>query len=192
MPRDVHLIFTMMFDISDVLEDSCVYILSFLWLQRSASSKTVYPLRIGVVGDIGQTVNSSQTRNHLSANKPQVIINVGDLTYADNFLPWDVPVSHAQLTHQRRWDSFIQLWTSLFSKVPQIHALGNHEMEMGNINAELNPSSTTFQYPSNYPFQAYSARFPAPVRSWCLSERLVPVSKIEVLIYKGCSRLLNI
>jgi len=128
----------------------------------SASSKTVYPLRIGVVGDIGQTVNSSQTRNHLSANKPQVIINVGDLTYADNFLPWDVPVSHAQLTHQRRWDSFIQLWTSLFSKVPQIHALGNHEMEMGNINAELNPSSTTFQYPSNYPFQAYSARFPAP------------------------------
>lgn len=34
---------------------------------------------IGVFGDLGDTYNSSTTLNHLAANSPQVILNVGDL-----------------------------------------------------------------------------------------------------------------
>lgn len=34
---------------------------------------------IGVFGDLGDTYNSSTTLNHLQANSPQVILNVGDL-----------------------------------------------------------------------------------------------------------------
>ena len=124
-----------------------------------------YPLRVGLTGDVGQTLNSTTTRNHLAANKPQVIINIGDLTYADHYLPSDPEKSEGgDMSNQRRWDSFMQLWTSLYSKVPQLHAAGNHEVEMGDINANVNYTVTSFSYPLNYPFQSYSARFPAPVR----------------------------
>ena len=37
---------------------------------------------IGVFGDLGDTYNSSTTLNHLQANSPQVILNVGDLVRA--------------------------------------------------------------------------------------------------------------
>ena len=47
-------------------------------------SKNPYPIRMGLSADIGQTVNSSQTRDHLIANKPDVILNIGDLSYADH------------------------------------------------------------------------------------------------------------
>lgn len=33
---------------------------------------SVYPLRVGLIADVGQTVNSSQTRDHLLAHDPQV------------------------------------------------------------------------------------------------------------------------
>ena len=34
---------------------------------------------IGVFGNLGDTYNSSTTLNHLQANSPQVVLNVGDL-----------------------------------------------------------------------------------------------------------------
>ena len=150
---------------------------TFLDLLCSAASKTVYPLRIGIVGDLGQTVNSSQTRNHLRANKPQVIINAGDLSYADHYIPSDPNAAtqvYGEGSNQMRWDSFIQLWTSLFSTVPQLHSIGDHEIESGAINAKLDYRPTDYQYPSNYPFQAYSARFPVPVSRGQLRVFLIP------------------
>ena len=69
----------------------------------------------------------------------------------------------------------MQLWTPLYSKVPQLHAVGNREIELGDISAQINYTSTTFEYPTNYPFQTYSARFPAPVRS---RSRSMPVLAI--------------
>lgn len=32
-----------------------------------------YPLRMGLIGDVGQTYNSSDTFHHLAASKPQVL-----------------------------------------------------------------------------------------------------------------------
>ena len=38
--------------------------------------------RIGVFGDLGQTANSSTTIAHLITNNPDIILMVGDFTYA--------------------------------------------------------------------------------------------------------------
>lgn len=43
---------------------------------------TIALLRIGIFGDLGDTLNSSDTLNHLQGNNPDIIYNVGDLSYA--------------------------------------------------------------------------------------------------------------
>ena len=48
-----------------------------------------------------QTVNSSDTRDHLMANKPQVVIMVGDNTYADNYGALDTEVRNSKGTNQQ-------------------------------------------------------------------------------------------
>ncbi len=40
------------------------------------TTKQGFPLRIGTIADVGQTVNSSYTRDQLKANNPDIIINV--------------------------------------------------------------------------------------------------------------------
>ena len=37
---------------------------------------------IGVWGDIGHTPNSTDTRNHLLANNPEIVYNTADFVYA--------------------------------------------------------------------------------------------------------------
>jgi hypothetical protein len=37
------------------------------------------------MGDVGQTKNSSVTRDHMIQNRPQVVLHVGDTSYADNY-----------------------------------------------------------------------------------------------------------
>lgn len=43
----------------------------------AAPPANTYPLRIGLLGDVGQTANSTATRNHTMANKPDVIFFAG-------------------------------------------------------------------------------------------------------------------
>ncbi len=43
--------------------------------------------RLGLIGDLGQTENSAQTLDHLTASNPDSVINVGDLSYADGYQP---------------------------------------------------------------------------------------------------------
>ena len=43
--------------------------------------------RLGLIGDLGQTDNSAQTLDHLTASNPGSVINVGDLSYADGYQP---------------------------------------------------------------------------------------------------------
>ena len=54
------------------------------------------------------------------------------------------------------------MWEPLFSSVPVLNLVGNHEIESWGINAVLNSTTTSFSYPGNYPFQAYAARLPVP------------------------------
>ncbi|KAG2485785.1 hypothetical protein HYH03_015496 [Edaphochlamys debaryana] len=125
-------------------------------------SKDVYPLRVGLIADIGQTVNSSDTRDHLMANMPQVVIMVGDNTYADNYGAQSPDLKNGKGTNQQRWDTYSQLWQPLYSTVPILNCAANHELEMSGIAAVINYTTTSFSFPSNYPFQSYSARFPVP------------------------------
>jgi len=80
-----------------------------------------YPATFGVVGDLGQTIDSEQTLNHMSSNKNiQLILHAGDLSYAD--------------CNQQLWDSYGELIEPLASRVPWMVGPGNHELEITNDN----------------------------------------------------------
>lgn len=72
-----------------------------------------YPSRIAVVGDLGLTYNSSSTINHLKRNKPDLVLMVGDLSYANLYLTngtssdcysGSFPDTPIHETYQPRWD----------------------------------------------------------------------------------------
>ncbi|KAL3753679.1 hypothetical protein ACJRO7_000992 [Eucalyptus globulus] len=49
-------------------------------------SPNAYPTRIAVIGDLGLTSNSSTTIDHVIKNDPALVLMVGDLTYANQYL----------------------------------------------------------------------------------------------------------
>lgn len=79
-------------------------------------SPNKYPPRIAVVGDLGLTSNSSTTINHLTSNDPSIILMVGDLTYANQYLTTggkgascfscQFPDAPIRETYQPRWDGW--------------------------------------------------------------------------------------
>ncbi|MBA0599894.1 hypothetical protein Gorai_006094 [Gossypium raimondii] len=98
-----------------------------------------YPRRIAVIGDLGLTRNSSTTIDHLSKNDPSLILMVGDLTYANQYLTTggkgvpcfscafpDAPIRE---TYQPRWDGWGRYMEPLVSRVPMMVIEGNHEIE---------------------------------------------------------------
>ncbi|KAK9825687.1 hypothetical protein WJX81_004210 [Elliptochloris bilobata] len=74
------------------------------------------PYRLGLIGDLGQTENSAQTLEHLTASDAASVINVGDLSYADGYQP--------------RWDSYMRLAAPHTQRVAWALVEGNHEEEM--------------------------------------------------------------
>jgi hypothetical protein len=77
---------------------------------------TTNNLIFGVLGDIGQTIHSVSTINHL-INEPNInmILHTGDLSYAD----CDQPL----------WDSYGVMIEPLSSFLPWMVCAGNHEIE---------------------------------------------------------------
>ncbi|EFJ42112.1 hypothetical protein VOLCADRAFT_77270 [Volvox carteri f. nagariensis] len=130
--------------------------------KTAGDGSSPYPLRIGIIGDVGQTRNSTATRDQVVSNNPQVVIHVGDNSYADNYHASNPDLNKAGGTNQQRWDSFNVLWEPLFSKVPVLNIPGNHEIESTGIKSTISLTTTSWSFPSNYPFQAYAARFPVP------------------------------
>lgn len=72
-----------------------------------------FPTRIGVIGDIGLTYNSTSTFDHLVQNRPDLVLMVGDLTYADLYVTngtgsssysQTFPDTPIHETYQPRWD----------------------------------------------------------------------------------------
>lgn len=55
-----------------------------------------FPLSIGVVGDPGQTYNSSVTLTRLIDSQPQLLILLGDFSYADNWFNASTQVTRQQ------------------------------------------------------------------------------------------------
>ena len=58
----------------------------------TSTTSTLKPLKIAFIGDLGQTINSTSTINHLLNSKPfnfNHLVIVGDMSYADSQkLPW--------------------------------------------------------------------------------------------------------
>ena len=140
-----------------------------------------YPFNWALMADVGQTYNSSLTaqyitvydNNVLSGNGGlDVILNVADLTYADNYSPDSTevpqPAGARPGTNQQRWDSMFAMWAPVFGGVSVVHAAGNHEIDnQPGIALSASDTSSTYGYTSlnsagqpNIPFQSWSVRVP--------------------------------
>lgn len=88
-----------------------------------------YPFDWVVMADVGQTYNSSLTAQYvglyadsLPHGTADLILNVGDLTYADNYGPASAAQTRYQKTgprgtNQQRWDSMFTMWQPVFGCV---------------------------------------------------------------------------
>lgn len=83
---------------------------------NSNSNSDHHHHRIAVIGDLGLTINSSSTIDHLEKNDPSMILFVGDMSYANQYLTTggkgascfscafsDAPIRE---TYQPRWDGW--------------------------------------------------------------------------------------
>lgn len=77
------------------------------------STPSDYPNRIAVVGDLGLTYNTSTTIAHMLSNHPDLVLLIGDLSYADlyftngtaiNCSSCSFPETPIRETYQPRWD----------------------------------------------------------------------------------------
>ncbi|KAK2649500.1 hypothetical protein Ddye_016989 [Dipteronia dyeriana] len=115
-----------------------------------------YPNRIAVVGDLGLTYNTTTTISHLISNKPDLVLLVGDVSYANLYLTngtgsdcygCSFPQTHIHETYQPRWDYWGRFMQNLVSKIPMMVVEGNHEIE---------------EQAGKQTFAAYSSRFAFP------------------------------
>ncbi|TMX03589.1 hypothetical protein EJD97_015703 [Solanum chilense] len=120
------------------------------------SSPKSYPKRIAIVGDLGLTYNTTSTISHLMGNNPDLVLLVGDVTYANLYLTngtgsdcysCSFPETPIHETYQPRWDYWGRYMQPLVSKIPIMVLEGNHEIE---------------EQAENQTFAAYRSRFAFP------------------------------
>lgn len=72
-----------------------------------------YPSRVAVVGDLGLTFNTTSTVDHMISNHPDLVLLVGDVSYANLYLTngsgsdcYSCSFSQTPIheTYQPRWD----------------------------------------------------------------------------------------
>ncbi|KAM1692212.1 hypothetical protein ACFX2K_031854 [Malus domestica] len=123
-----------------------------------ASGPKSYPRKIAVVGDLGLTYNTTSTVDHLLANGPDLMLLVGDVTYANLYLTngtgsdcYSCSFSQTPIheTYQPRWDYWGRFMQPLVSKVPMMVVEGNHEIEEQAGNRTFASYSSRFAFPSN-------------------------------------------
>eukprot|EP00253_Pinus_taeda_P027647 PITA_27647 len=116
-----------------------------------------YLPRIAVVGDLGLTYNSSTTFNHLVQNDPSMVLMVGDMSYANNYITTGdksfacfkcaFPNGPFYQSYQPRWDAWGRYMEPLVSRVPMMVLGGNHDIE---------------NQAGGVQFASYKARFAVP------------------------------
>ncbi|KAM5563075.1 purple acid phosphatase 15 [Rosa sericea] len=116
-----------------------------------------YPKRIAIVGDLGLTYNTTTTISHLTSNDPDLMLLIGDVTYANLYLTngtgsdcysctfGDTPIHE---TYQPRWDYWGRFMQNLVSRVPIMVVEGNHEVEEQVENKTFVAYSSRFAFPS--------------------------------------------
>ncbi|XP_031111441.1 purple acid phosphatase 23 [Ipomoea triloba] len=117
-----------------------------------------YPRRIAVVGDLGLTSNSTTTIDHLIVNDPSMVLMVGDLSYANQYLTTggkgascyscQFPDAPIRETYQPRWDGWGRFMEPLTSRVPMMVIEGNHEIEPQAEGVTFQSYLTRFYVPS--------------------------------------------
>ena len=134
-----------------------------------------YPFLLGIMGDIGQTWNTSIGLNNLAALNPNAVITTGDLSYADTYNPTEFPQFvnplgtvilangttirvpndvYAYLpndgTNQQRWDSLLSVpgVQNLFGSTLVSTVMGNHEIESGGNTTSIAYQSGAARFPS--------------------------------------------
>lgn len=122
-----------------------------------ASGPQSYPKRIAIVGDLGLTYNTTCTINHMSSNEPDLVLLVGDVTYANLYLTngtgsdcYSCSFSKTPIheTYQPRWDYWGRFMQNLVSRVPIMVVEGNHEIEAQAGNQTFVAYSSRFAFPS--------------------------------------------
>jgi len=78
---------------------------------------TPHPVSFGLIGDIGQTLNSQLTATSMMSDPVgiELILHVGDLSYADGWQPL--------------WDTYGRMFQNMSAKIPWMVIPGNHENE---------------------------------------------------------------
>ncbi|KAH9680769.1 Purple acid phosphatase 15 [Citrus sinensis] len=121
------------------------------------SGPSDYPNRIAVVGDLGLTYNTTTTVAHLMSNHPDLLLLIGDLSYADLYLTNGTKSScylcqsiesPIQETYQPRWDYWGRYMQPLVSNVPTMVIEGEHEIERQAENQTFAAYSSRFAFPS--------------------------------------------
>ncbi|KAL1211928.1 Purple acid phosphatase 15 [Cardamine amara subsp. amara] len=120
------------------------------------SRPSSYPGRIAVVGDLGLTYNTTDTISHLIHNSPDLILLIGDVSYANLYLTngtssdcysCSFPETPIHETYQPRWDYWGRFMENLTSKVPLMVVEGNHEIELQAEDKKFEAYSSRFAFP---------------------------------------------
>ncbi|XP_076882939.1 purple acid phosphatase 15-like [Bidens hawaiensis] len=128
----------------------------FRFKTMPVSSRKNYP-KIGIVSDLGLTYNSTSTVSHLMQNNPDLMILVGDATYANLYLTdgtgsdcYSCSFANTPIheTYQPRWDYWGRYMQRLTSKVPIMAIQGNHEIEAQVDGITFASYNARFAFPS--------------------------------------------
>ncbi|KAM7253315.1 hypothetical protein ACFE04_025933 [Oxalis oulophora] len=116
-----------------------------------------YPRRIAIMGDMGLTYNTTSTVDHLISNDPDLILLIGDVTYANLYLTngtgsdcYSCSFSQTPIheTYQPRWDYWGRFMQPVLSKVSVMVIEGNHDIEPQAENRTFAAYSSRFAFPS--------------------------------------------
>lgn len=83
-----------------------------------------YPGRVAIVGDLGLTYNTTTTISHMTSNEPDLVLLIGDVTYANLYLTngtgsncysCSFPQTPIHETYQPRWDYWGRYMENIYS-----------------------------------------------------------------------------
>ncbi|CAN6335265.1 unnamed protein product [Urochloa humidicola] len=89
------------------------------WFTTPPAPNPDAPLRLGLIGDLGQTSDSNSTLSHYEEHPGDAVLFVGDLSYADKH----------PLHDNNRWDTWGRFAERSLAYQPWILTAGNHEID---------------------------------------------------------------
>jgi len=117
----------------DFIKETTSKILYFKTLPKKGDNMK---LTFGILGDIGQTIHSLSTINHILKENISMILHAGDLSYAD--------------CNQTLWDLYGEMIDPIASRTPWMVGPGNHEIEFNGT--DYNHLFTAFEQRYRMPY----------------------------------------